>query len=122
MHQGFGPRPELLAPDPEILALDQEIQVTVKKHKANRFKKHRRNSLHSLISNVRTKNKKIENCFENSTPYETVANPIESTQILSPGRFRHAERESDVKNLPIRHPDLEMKENNLHFLELFEHV
>ena len=53
--------------------------------------------------------------FEKSTPYETVANPTESTQNLSPGRFWHARHEFDVKNLPIRHPDLEMKENDLYF-------
>ena len=47
------------------------------------------------------------------TSYETVANPTESTENLFPGRFWHAEVESDVKNLPIRHPDLEMKENHL---------
>ena len=46
-------------------------------------------------------------------PYDTVANPTESTQNLSPGRFWHAEVESDVKNLRIRHPDLEIKENHL---------
>ena len=51
--------------------------------------------------------------IEKSTPYETVANPTESTQNLSPGRFWHARHEFDVKNLPIRHPDLEMKENDL---------
>ena len=50
---------------------------------------------------------------EKSTPYETVANATESTQNLSPGRFWHAEVEFDVKNLRIRHPDLEMKENDL---------
>ena len=50
---------------------------------------------------------------EKSTPYETVANPTESTQNLSPGRFWHAEVEFDVKNLRFRHPDLEIKENHL---------
>ncbi len=40
---------------------------------------------------------------------------MESTQNLSPGRFCHAEVESDVKNLPIRHPDLEIKENHFYF-------
>ena len=53
------------------------------------------------------------NFFEKSTPYETVANPMESTQNLSPGRFWHAEVEFDVKNLRFRHPDLEIKENHL---------
>ena len=43
---------------------------------------------------------------------------MKSTQNLSPGRFRHAEAESEVKNLPIRHPDLEMKENDLQNLFL----
>ena len=52
--------------------------------------------------------------FENSTPYETVATPSESTQNLSPGRFWHAEAESDVKNLEIRHPDPEIQENHLY--------
>ena len=51
--------------------------------------------------------------FEKSTPHETVANPMESTQNLSPGRFWHAEVEFDVKNHRIRHPDLEIKENHL---------
>ena len=46
-------------------------------------------------------------------PYETVTNPMESTQNLSPGIFWHADVESDVRNLPIRHPDLEIKENQL---------
>ena len=53
-----------------------------------------------------------KNIFEKSTPYETVTNAMKSTQNLSPGRFWHAEVESDVKNLPILHPDLEMKENH----------
>ena len=53
--------------------------------------------------------------FEKSTPYETVANATESTQNLSPGRFWHAEVEFDVKNLRIRHPDLEIKKNDLYF-------
>ena len=53
-----------------------------------------------------------KNFLGKSTPYETVANPMESTQNLSPGRFWHAEVESDVENLPIRHPDLEIKEND----------
>ena len=51
--------------------------------------------------------------FEKSTPYETVANAMKSTQNLSPGRFWHAEAESEVKNLQNVHPDLEMKENDL---------
>ena len=38
---------------------------------------------------------------------------MKSTQNLSPGRFRHAEAESEVKNLQNFHPDLEMKENDL---------
>ena len=38
---------------------------------------------------------------------------MNSTQNLSPGRFWHAEAESEVKNLQILHPDLEMKENDL---------
>ena len=46
-------------------------------------------------------------------PYETVANPTESTQNLSPRRFWHAEVEFDVKNLRFRHPDLEIKENDI---------
>ena len=40
---------------------------------------------------------------------------MKSTQNLSPRRFWHAGREFDVKNLPIRHADLEMKENDLYF-------
>ena len=36
-----------------------------------------------------------------------------STQNLSPGRFWHAEAESEVKILQNFHPDLEMKENDL---------
>ena len=51
-----------------------------------------------------------KNFFKKIDPYETVANPTESTQNLSPGRFWHAEVESDVKNLRFRHPDLEIKE------------
>ena len=51
--------------------------------------------------------------FEKSTPYETVTTAMKSTQNLSPGRFRHAEAESEVKNLQIFHPDVEMKENDL---------
>ena len=58
----------------------------------------------------------LKNKNEQSTLYETVANPTESTQNLSPGRFSHAEVESDVKNLRIHHPDLEIKENNHYFL------
>ena len=53
--------------------------------------------------------------FEKSTPYETVTNAMKSTQNLSPRRFWHAGHEFDVKNLPISHPDLEMKENDLYF-------
>ena len=45
--------------------------------------------------------------FEKSTPYETVTNAMKSAQNLSPGRFRHAEAESEVKNLQNFHPDLE---------------
>ena len=56
---------------------------------------------------------KKKTVFEKSTPYETVANPMESTQNLSPGRFWHAEVEFDVKNLRFRHPDLEIKKNDL---------
>ena len=52
--------------------------------------------------------------FENFDLYETVTNPTESTQNLTPGRFWHAEAESDVKTMQIRHPDLEMKENHLY--------
>ena len=51
--------------------------------------------------------------FEKSTPYETVTNAMKSTQNLSPGRFWHAEAESEVKNLQNFHPDLEIKENDL---------
>ena len=54
-----------------------------------------------------------KNFFEKSTPYETVTTAMKSTQNLSPGRFWHAEAESEVKNLQIFHPDLEMKENDL---------
>ena len=38
---------------------------------------------------------------------------MKPTQNLSPGRFPHAEAESEVKNLQNFHPDLEMKENDL---------
>ena len=54
-----------------------------------------------------------------STPYETVTTAVKSTQNLSPGRFRHAEAESEVKNLQIFHPDVEMKENNLQICFFF---
>ena len=57
--------------------------------------------------------------FEKSTPYETVTNAMKSTQNLSPGRFLHAEVESEVKNLPILHPDLEIKENDLQIYFFF---
>ena len=50
---------------------------------------------------------------EKSTPYEPVTNAMKSTQNLSPGRFWHAEVEFDVKNLRFRHPDLEIKKNDL---------
>ena len=43
--------------------------------------------------------------FEKSTPYETVTNAMKSAQNLSPGRFRHAEAESEVKNLQNFHPN-----------------
>ena len=57
----------------------------------------------------------LKNTFvkKKSTPYETVTIPMKSTQNLSPGRFWHAEAESEVKNLQNFHPDLEMKENDL---------
>ena len=51
--------------------------------------------------------------FEKSTPYETVTNAMKSTQNLSPGRFRHAEAESEVKSLQNFHPEIEIKENDL---------
>ena len=51
----------------------------------------------------------MNNFFEKSTPYDTVANPPESTQNLSPGRFWHAEVEFDVKNLQILNPDLKIQ-------------
>ena len=57
----------------------------------------------------------IKNFFEKSTPYETVANPMESTQNLSPGRFWHAIVEFDVKNLQILNPDLKIQNVHLHF-------
>ena len=57
-------------------------------------------------------------CFLNFDPYETGANPTESTQNLTPRRFWLAEAESDVKNLRVSHPDLEMKENHLHVLSV----
>ena len=37
-------------------------------------------------------------------------NPL---QNLSPGKFWHAEQESDIKNLLIRHQDLEMNEHHI---------
>ena len=40
-----------------------------------------------------------------STPYETVTNAMKSTQNLSPGRFWHAEAESEVKNKQILRPE-----------------
>ena len=55
----------------------------------------------------------FEKKIEKSTPYETVTNAMKSTQNLSPGRFRHAEAESEVKNLQNFHPDLEIQENDL---------
>ena len=39
-------------------------------------------------------------------------NPESRPQNPSPGRSRHAESESEVKNLEILHPDLEIKENH----------
>ena len=53
------------------------------------------------------------NFFLSFDPYETGANPTESNHNLTPGRFWHAEAESDIKTLRIRHPDLEMEENHL---------
>ena len=44
---------------------------------------------------------------------------MESTQNLSPGRFWHAEVEFDVKNLRIRHQDLEIKKNNFFWEIMF---
>ena len=38
---------------------------------------------------------------------------MKSTQNLSPGRFWHAEAESEVKNLQNFHTDLEIMENDL---------
>ena len=51
----------------------------------------------------------IQHFFEKSTPYETVATAMKSTQNLTPGRFWHAIVESDVKNLQILNPDLKIQ-------------
>ena len=50
--------------------------------------------------------------FENFDLHETSLTPTNSPQNLSPGRFWHAESESEVENLQILHPDLEIKENH----------
>ncbi len=50
--------------------------------------------------------------FENLDTQETSSIPTKSPQNLSPRRFRHAESESEVENLEILHPDLEIKENH----------
>ena len=47
--------------------------------------------------------------FEHVDPYETGANPTESTQNKTPRIFLHAGLESDVKTLQIRHPDPKIK-------------
>ena len=41
---------------------------------------------------------------------------MKSSQNLSPGTFRHAEAESEVKHLRISQPDLEIKENDVQIL------
>ena len=53
------------------------------------------------------------NFFQKIDPYEIGAIPTETPQDLTLGRFWHAGLESDVENIQIRHPDLEMKENDL---------
>ena len=58
-------------------------------------------------------NRFVLNFFWKIDPLWNVTNAMKSTQNLSPGRFWHAEAESDVKNLQNVHPDLEMKENDL---------
>ena len=50
--------------------------------------------------------------FEHFDLHETSLIPTNSPQNLSPGRFWHAESESEVENLQILHPDLEIKENH----------
>ena len=52
------------------------------------------------------------NLFEHVDTQETSLTPTKSPQKLSPGRFRHAESESEVENVEILHPDLEIKENH----------
>ena len=42
---------------------------------------------------------------------ETSLAPTKSRQNLSPGRFRHAESESEVENREVLHPDLKVNEN-----------
>ncbi len=51
------------------------------------------------------------NFFENIDLHETSLTPTNSPQNLSPGRFWHPESESEVEDLQIFHPDLEIKEN-----------
>ena len=51
------------------------------------------------------------NMFEHVDTHETSLTGTNSPQNLSPGRFRHAESESEVENLETLHPDPEIKEN-----------
>ena len=60
----------------------------------------------------------IKNCFWKIDPYETVANAMQSTQNLTPGRFWHATVESDVKNLQILNPDLKIQIVQLQIVQL----
>ena len=50
--------------------------------------------------------------FEKSETQETSLIPTKLPQNLTPGRFRRAESESQVKNLEILHPDLQIKANH----------
>ena len=53
-----------------------------------------------------------KNLFEKVDLHETSLIPTNSPQNLSPGRFGHAESETEVENLQILHPDLEIYDND----------
>ena len=46
-------------------------------------------------------------------PFSFQPNPAKSPQNLTPGRLRHAKSESEVENVEILHPDVEIKENHV---------
>ena len=57
----------------------------------------------------------IQNFCENCDAQDSFWIPTKSPLNLSPKRFRRAESASEVTNLEILHPDLEIKENHAYF-------